>query len=307
MKKQIIIGTRGSKLALLQAESVSDRLVSLYPGYQFEIATVSTTGDRNTDVSLEQLGGQGVFVKELEEALLHGDIDIAVHSLKDMLTIIPEALCLAAVPERVDPRDAIISPFGGLRDVPYGARVGTGSPRRGIQIRAMRPDIEISELRGNIDTRIKKAFLGELDGIVIAAAALIRLGLEEKITEYLPEDAMVPAVGQGALGIETRSSDEDLVALVSKVNHEPTWRAVSAERAFLREMGGGCRAPIAALGSIDGRTLRLRGIASSPDGSEMLREEIKGSAERAEEVGKEMARIMLKAGAASFVERGPGR
>ncbi len=307
MKERIIIGTRGSKLAMLQAESVSDRLISLYPAYRFEVATVSTTGDRNTDVSLEQLGGQGVFVKELEEALLRGDIDIAVHSLKDMLTIIPEGLCLAAVPERVDPRDAIISPFGGLRDVPHGARVGTGSPRRGIQIRAMRPDIEISDLRGNIDTRIKKAFLGELDGIVIAAAALIRLGLEKKITEYLPEDAMVPAVGQGALGIETRSGDEDLVALASTVNHEPTWRAVSAERAFLREMGGGCRAPIAALGNIDGRTLRLRGIAASPDGSEILREKMEGSAERAEEVGKEMARILLKAGAASFVERGPGR
>jgi len=304
MKKTLRIGSRGSKLAMIQAQSVKEALAALHPGIVFERVKVMTTGDRNTTVSLEQLGGEGVFVKELEEALLQKKIDIAVHSLKDMLTTIPEGLRLAAVPQRADPRDVLISSAGKLATLPKGARIGTGSQRRAIQLRSLRPDVEICGLRGNIDTRIKKAFSEDLDGIVMAAAALVRLDMADTITEYLATEEFVPAVGQGALGIEIRADDEDTFLVVAPLNDRTTWQCVVAERAFLRALGGGCRAPIAALGTIKKRTMWLHGIVSDPEGSRILRARVEGDTLRPEDVGHALASRMIELGAAPLIEKG---
>lgn len=304
MKRILKIGSRGSKLAVIQAEFIRDQLVSLSSEIDFEMVIISTTGDRNTTVSLEQLGGEGVFVKELEDALLQGEIDIAVHSLKDMLTTIPEDLRLAAVPERIDSRDVIISKYGKLKELPKGAKIGTGSQRRAVQIHALRPDLEIYGLRGNIDTRIKKAFSDDLDGIIMAAAALVRLDMEDKISEYLSTETFIPAVGQGALGIEIRFEDMDTYKIVSLLNHESTWLCVAAERSFLRAMGGGCRAPIAALGMIENETIRLNGIVSDPEGSHILRARAEGDTMRPEKIGQELAAKMIELGAAPLIEKG---
>lgn len=301
MKKHLKIGTRASKLAVIQAESVRDRLVLLNPGRSFEIVKVSTTGDRNTDISLEQLGGEGVFVKELEDSLLSEGIDLAVHSLKDMLTTIPYGLRLAAVPARLDPRDVLLSSFGKLAELPPKARIGTGSQRRAVQIREIRPDLEICGLRGNIDTRIRKAFSGQFDGVIMAAAALIRLDMRDKITEYFPVEEFVPAVGQGALGIEIRASDAESFEIAARLNHEPAWQCVMAERAFLRAMGGGCRAPIAALGTIRNGKLSLNGIVANSDGSKILRSGVEGSASVPEKIGEELATKMFDLGASALV------
>ena len=303
MKKRLRIGSRGSKLAVIQAESIRDQLALLNPKIDFEMVTVSTTGDQNTTVSLEQLGGEGVFVKELEDALLREEIDIAVHSLKDMLSTIPEGLRLAAVPQRVDPRDIIISKIGKLEELPNGSKIGTGSQRRAVQILALRPDLEICGLRGNIDTRIKKAFSDGLDGIIMAAAALIRLEMQGKITEYLSSEDFIPAVGQGALGVEIRADDADTYEIVVPLNHELTWQSVVAERAFLRALGGGCRAPIAALGTVEDGTLRLNGIVSDPEGNKILRASVEGSTLNPEEIGEELASKMIKLGAAFLIEK----
>ncbi|MBT4511761.1 MAG: hydroxymethylbilane synthase [Chloroflexi bacterium] len=304
MTEHLRIGSRGSKLAVIQAEYVRDQLVSLNPGVEFEMVTVTTTGDQNTTVSLEKLGGEGVFVKELEEALLKKQIDIAVHSLKDMLTTIPENLRLAAVPQRVDPRDVIISPAEKLAELPAGAKIGTGSQRRAVQIRALRSDIEICGLRGNIDTRIRKAFSDELDGIVMAAAALIRLGMEDRISEYLSTEDFIPAVGQGALGIEIRANDARTYEIVAPLDHQPSCQCVTAERSFLRALGGGCRAPIAALGIVEDEKLSLNGIVSDPQGNTILHASIEGSASEPERVGRELAAKMIDMGAESLVEKG---
>ncbi|MBM3131505.1 MAG: hydroxymethylbilane synthase [Chloroflexi bacterium] len=304
-EKKVLVGSRGSKLALLQSRLVMDRLRALHPDFEYELVKVTTAGDRDRESPLEKLGGEGVFVKELEEALLAGRIDLAVHSLKDMLTTIPEGLKLAAVPERVDPRDVLVSQYGSLAALPKGAKVGTGSQRRAVQVLAMRPDIEIRGLRGNIDTRLKKALGGEYDGIIMAAAALIRLGLEDRIAEYLPAEEFVPAVGQGALGIETRADDSRIAALAAPLDHEPTHQAVTAERAFLKAMGGGCRAPIAALGTAKDGTLRLFGLVANPDGTRILRAEVESDASSGEQLGHALARKMIEMGAASLVLLSP--
>ena len=304
MTERLRIGSRGSKLAVLQAEYVRDQLSKLNKATKFEMVTVSTTGDQNTSISLEELGGEGVFVKELEEALLEKRIDIAVHSLKDMLTTIPENLKLAAVPQRVDPRDVIISPHGKLAELPIGAKIGTGSQRRAVQILAHRSDIEICGLRGNIDTRIRKAFSDELDGIVMAAAALIRLGMEDKISEYLSIGDFVPAVGQGALGVEIRANDERTYETVLPLNHKPSWQSVTAERSFLRALGGGCRAPIAAIGMVENERLNIKGIVSDPEGNSILRDSIEGDAFESGKLGEELASRMIGLGAASLIKKG---
>lgn len=298
---KIRIGSRGSKLALLQSRWVMDRLKALHAGLEFEIVKIATTGDRKSGIPLDELGGVGVFVKELEEALLEGRIDLAVHSLKDMLTAIPDGLELAAVPERADPRDALVSSHRSLAALPKGAVLGTGSQRRAVQLRAIRPDLMIRGLRGNIDTRLRKLGGGQYDGIIMAAAALIRLGWQDQIAEYLPLEAFVPAVGQGALGIEIRSGDRFMADLMAPLNHEPTHRAVTAERAFLRAMGGGCRAPIAALGTVENGILRLDGMVAGPDGGRILRAEVSGDASSAEGLGRALARKMIEMGAASLL------
>ena len=269
-----------------------------YPDLEFAIEKIKTSGDRARKASLDRIGGQGVFVKELEEALLAGDIDLAVHSLKDMPTELSPKFKLAAVGMRADPRDVLISKSGAcLAELSKGASLGTGSPRRSIQLKALRPDIQIRPLRGNIDTRVRKVHSGELDGAILAAAALLRLGWEEKIAEYLPIEDCLPAAGQGALAVEVRAEDAEMSELAAACNHGPTQQSVAAERAFLQGVGGGCRAPIAALGVVAEGSLRLEGMVASADGGKMLRASQEGSPAAAEQVGRTLAHKLLEMGA----------
>lgn len=298
---RIVVGTRGSRLAMIQAGIVIAELSRINPGLEFEPLAIKTTGDRRKRVSLEELGGTGIFVKELEEALLNKDIDMAVHSLKDMPTDTPDGLRIAAVPERADPRDVLISGRGKLSELPNGAVIGTSSPRRAVQIKARRPDLEIRPLRGNVDTRLKRVSSGEMDGTVMAAAAMMRMGLEDRVTEYLPADSCVPAVGQGALAVEICTDDERVAGLVSLLDHRPSRAGVTAERAFLRALGGGCREPIAALGTVDGDTICLNGMVANHEAGQILRAEVKGESSNPEEVGERLAQQMIKLGAAELI------
>lgn len=300
--KSIVVGSRGSKLAIIQSELVMSELAKSHPHVQFELLTITTTGDRRKHAPLAQLGGEGVFVKELEDALSARKVDLAVHSLKDMPTETPGEFRLAAVTERGDPRDALVSSSGKLADLPPGARVGTGSQRRAVQLLARRPDLDVRPLRGNVDTRLSKVSSGELDAIVLAAAGLIRLGLESMITEYLPPQAFVPAVGQGALGIEIRAGDDETAELVGHVNHEATWLGVTSERAFLESLGGGCRVPIGALATVEDARLHLMGMVASPTGGEILHAEVEGNPLAPQEAGTQLAQKMMGMGAASLLE-----
>ncbi len=300
--KRIIVGSRASQLALLQAESVISELRKIHLNLEFAIEKITTKGDREYRASLAQIGGQGLFVKELEEALLAGTIDMAVHSLKDVPTEVSPELRLTAMIRREDARDVLVSRSGkGLMELPPGATIGTGSQRRAIQLRACRPDLQVRQLRGNVDTRLRKTYSGELDGVILAAAALLRLAWQDRITEYLPLESFLPAIGQGALAIEIRAGDVEMARLVSPLNHEPTWQSVLAERAFLRYLGGGCRAPIAALGEVAGDVLELQGMVASVDGSRILRTREEGSAATPEQVGKLLAERMLEMGASQFI------
>jgi len=296
----IIVGSRGSKLALIQAESVAARIRELNPHLKISLIKIVTKGDRNRHTQLDQIAGVGVFVKELEEALLDNRIDIAVHSLKDVPTDIPPGLRLLAVTERLDPRDVLVS-ASRLDKLTSGSRIGTGSLRRAVQLTQYRPDLEVSSIRGNVDTRLRKVSSGEVDGVIVAAAALLRLGWEDKITEYLPLEYFLPAVGQGALVIETRLDDEEVAALVLPINHLPTWQSVVAERAFLSALGGGCRAPIAALGTVNGTSLKLEGMIAGASGKKMLYASEEGSAMSPEDVGVRLAQKMLEMGASDRV------
>ncbi len=301
---RVIVGSRRSKLAMVQSRSIIEELKKLHPRVAFDLVEITTTGDRHRQISLDVLGGEGVFVRELEEALRDGTIDMAVHSAKDMPTEIPEGLRLGATPIRVDPRDVLVSRSGKLKELAAGSRIGTGSQRRAVQIGALRPDLEIGGLRGNVDTRLRKVASGEFDGILVAAAALIRLGLEDHVTEYLTLETFVPAVGQGSLGIEIRAGDGRMADVVAPLNHEPTWQAVIAERAFLQALGGGCRAPIAALGNVNGGRLHLTGMVADPEGRTILRREVVGDTTDPEEAGNLLAREMIEIGAESLVRRG---
>jgi hydroxymethylbilane synthase len=299
--RKITIGTRGSKLAVIQAEWVLTKLREADPGLEASLVKITTRGDRDSGTALDKFAGQGVFVKELEKALLDGEIDLAVHSLKDLPTEIPYGLFLAAATTRLDPRDVLISRAGKLAGLAPGSKIGTGSLRRSVQLLALRPDLEICGIRGNIDTRLRKVSEGEVDGIIVAAAALIRLGWQDKTTEYLPIEHFTPAVGQGALGIETRSEDKETASLASAINHEPTWQSVTAERTFLRALGGGCRAPIAALGIVSGGVLKLSGMVASVDGVHILRATEEGNAQAPEQVGKQLAQKMVAMGALDYI------
>lgn len=304
MKGRIVIGSRKSKLALLQAQEVVDSLAAVYPHLSFEIVKIKTEGDRDRITSLKVLGGKGVFVKELEEALLRRDIDIAVHSLKDMPTDIPDGLTLAAVTRRMDPRDVLVSNGGvGLSRLPAGSRIGTSSQRRAVQLANCRRDIAVSDMRGNIDTRLRKCAGGEVDGLLIAAAALIRMKLEARITEYLSTDIFIPAVGQGTLGIEVRAEDGAMGELVAPLNHESTWREVGAERAFLKALGGGCREPIAALAVVKGTSLRIRGMVANSATFEVMYADVKGYSSQAEQLGVLLAQRMMEMGAERLIGR----
>ena len=301
MRKRIVVGSRGSKLALIQTESVVAKIREANPHIEVVISKIITKGDRNRHIQLDHMAGIGVFVKELEETLLSGRIDLAVHSLKDMPTQIPSGLCLAAVTERLDPRDVLISRGQKLAELASGSRIGTGSLRRAIQLSTCRPDLEACNIRGNVDTRLRKVAEGEFAGIILAAAAMQRLGWEEKISEYLPLEYFLPAVGQGALAVEARLDDDETVKIVAPLNQLPIWQSITAERAFLSALGGGCRAPIAALGTVNGTTLKLEGMVADVGGKKILHSSEEGSATTPEKLGEKLAQKLIAMGAAELI------
>jgi hydroxymethylbilane synthase len=299
--RAISIGTRGSKLAVIQAEGLLTKLRESFPALKASLVKITTSGDRYSATVLNNFAGQGIFVKELEKALLDKQIDLAVHSLKDLPTEVPEKLTLAATTARLDPRDVLVSRAGSLAELAPGSKIGTGSHRRAIQLHTLRPDLKICNIRGNIDTRLRKVSSGEVDGVIVAAAALIRLGWTDRITEYLPTEHFTPAVGQGALGIEIRSEDKEITTLVSAINDEPTWQCTTAERAFLQALGGGCRTPIAAIGTVSGNVLRLSGMVASTDGAHILRAFEEGDTLATEKSGKRLAEKMVGMGALKYI------
>ncbi len=301
MSRSIVVGSRGSKLALIQAESVVAKIRETNQDIEVSISQIVTKGDRNRHVHLDQMASIGVFVKELEEALLDGRIDLAVHSLKDMPTEIPSGLYLAAVAERLDPRDVLVSRGERLVELASGAKVGTGSLRRAIQLSVCRPDLEACGIRGNVDTRLRKVANGEFDGVILAAAALKRLGWEDRVSEYLPTEHFLPAVGQGVLAVETRSNDNEVAKIVGPLNHLPTWQSITAERAFLSTLGGGCRAPIAALGIVNGTVFKLEGMVADVRRKKILHHSEEGSAAASEELGVRLAQKLLTMGAEEFL------
>ncbi|PKN51393.1 MAG: hydroxymethylbilane synthase [Deltaproteobacteria bacterium HGW-Deltaproteobacteria-13] len=291
------IGTRGSKLALTQTNFVVEKIKILMPDAEIEICIIKTSGDIMQDVSLLTIGGQGVFVKELEDALLSEKVDLAVHSMKDVPGDIPDGLMFAAILQREDIRDVLVSRNNiKMEFMPKGAKIGTGSQRRGAQIKAILPDVNIVPLRGNIDTRLKKIETENLTGVILAAAGIKRMGLAERITQFLPVETMLPAVGQGALGLQIRKSDVDLAKICASLNDATTAVEVAAERSYLRALGGGCRLPIAALGKLDGQLLTLEGMVAAPNGTTVIREKIGGFRDDAEELGKKLAEIILEKG-----------
>jgi len=297
------IGTRGSKLALMQTNFVADKLRKIMPETNIEICVIKTSGDIMQDVSLLTIGGQGVFVKELEDALLSKKIDLAVHSMKDVPGETPDELIFAAILPREDMRDVLVSRDNiKMESMPKGAKIGTGSQRRGAQIKAILPDVNIVPLRGNIETRLKKIETENLTGVILAAAGMKRMGLAEKITQFLPVETMLPAVGQGALGLQIRKMDIDLIKICASLNDTTTATEVTAERSFLRSLGGGCRLPIAALGKLEGQRLSLEGMIAAPDGSTMIREKVNGSREDAEELGETLANIILEKGGKKLLD-----
>lgn len=293
----LVIASRGSQLALWQATWVQGRLAAL--GHECRIEIIKTTGDKITDVPLAKVGGKGLFTKEIEEALLDGRAQLAVHSLKDLPTELPEGLVLAAVPEREDPSDAIVGKR--LDELPHGARVGTSSLRRAAQLRKLRPDLAIESVRGNLDTRLRKLDEGKYDAILLAAAGLKRLGWGGRIAEILPAGRMCPAVGQGALAIETRASGAGFDA-VRALDDPPTHAAVAAERGLLAALGGGCQVPIGAHATVAGNELRLLGVVASPDGADLVRSESRGAVKDAAEIGKRLGEELLAMGARSILE-----
>jgi hydroxymethylbilane synthase len=297
MRRRLIVGSRRSRLALLQTESIVAKIKAANPDLDVGLSKIVTTGDQN-----QRIGGvdTAIFVKELEQALLEGRIDIAVHSLKDVPTELPPRLCLLAVTERLDPRDALVA-RAKLSELNSGAKIGTGSLRRTVQLMGCRPDLQARPIRGNVDTRLGKVLSGEFDGVIVAAAAMLRLGWQEKITEYLPLEHFLPAVGQGALAIEARLDDKEISELVSPLNNFTGWQGITAERAFLSAIGGGCRAPVAALGVVNGNKLRLEGMVASISGQKILRASQEGSALSAEEIGAKMAQKMLAMGAEEII------
>jgi hydroxymethylbilane synthase len=304
MVPRLVLGSRGSRLALWQAEQVRARLIALNPGFQIQIEVVKTTGDVKTD-PLSVIGGKGVFTKELEDALLDRRIDIAVHSLKDLPTIVPDGLAISAICEREDPRDALVAREGqgiaSLRELGRGAVVGTSSQRRFSQLKALRGDVVIKDLRGNVDTRVRKLDEGQYDALILASAGLIRLGLENRISALIASSEMLPAVGQGAISIETRADDEVAVSASSRLNHRETELACRAERSFLRSLGGGCQFPIAAHATIEGNDLKLEGLVAKPDGSEILRDQMAGVTDQADLIGVQLAERLLAQGAGELL------
>ena len=303
MPYDLKIGTRGSQLALFQANWVKDQLIQAHPHLKVSLVKIKTTGDKIQDAPLAKIGGKGLFVKEIEEALMQKKIDLAVHSIKDVPTQFPEGLHLYVITKREDPRDIFISKVGTkLKDLPHGAKIGTSSLRRQAQLLHYRSDFELVPLRGNLDTRLKKLKTMNLDGIVLALAGVKRLGLEETVTEIIATDISLPAIGQGALGIETRQDDREIEEQIRFLNDRDSWIAVSAERSFLKKLEGGCQVPIAAFARTAGATLQIDGLVGTIDGKRILRERVEGRVEEAESLGTKLADILLSKGAKAILD-----
>jgi hydroxymethylbilane synthase len=302
-RSTLIIGTRGSQLALWQAEWVQRQLKQIAPDISVVLKRIQTSGDKIQDVPLAKVGGKGLFVKEIEEALLKNDIDLAVHSMKDMPAVLPSGLHIICIPEREDPRDALLAGDKKKLDaLPLGARVGTSSLRRQAQLLHVRPDLQIKMLRGNVDTRLRKLQENLFDAIVLAASGLKRLGWDEHITECLPVDVSLPAIGQGALGIEGREDDGFVRNLVSRLEHQPTRVTVTAERALLKRLEGGCQVPIAGHAVLQGESLTLDGLVISLDGKRYVRYALSGSMSEAESLGTKVAEGLLDRGAQPILQ-----
>jgi len=276
---------------------VKEALENLWEGLEVELSIIKTTGDKITNVPLAKVGGKGLFVKEIEDALLAGSVDLAVHSIKDVPAELPSGLIIGAIPKREDPRDVLVSvSYRSLMDLPQGAMVGTSSLRRTVQIRMLRPDLKVETLRGNLDTRLRKVKEGLFDAVILAAAGIHRMGWHEIITEYLDPQEFLPAVGQGALGIEIREDDREIAELVSKIHDETTAFSATAERGFLRELEGGCQVPIGCHCFVENGAVRLIGMIASLDGATVVRDEIKGRLDEAEMLGRKLAQELRRKG-----------
>lgn len=303
MKAQIIIGTRGSKLALWQADYVEQRLREEYPGLQVTQKRISTKGDRILDVPLAKIGGKGLFTKELEEEMLSGSIDLAVHSLKDMPAKVPDGLMIAAVTKRLDPGDALVSNrFSSFSELPQGARVGTSSLRRRAQLLCARPDLTMIDLRGNVNTRLRKLDEGEYDAIVLAVAGLKRLGFADRIREVLPQTMVLPAVGQGALAIETRADDKETRDMLAFLRDDETICCAEAERSFLARVEGGCQVPVGVYATAEGDDLKVEAVIASLDGWRSYRGTVNGAKADAAKLGKGLAEKLLNEGGAKILQ-----
>lgn len=297
MKAKLTIGTRQSLLALWQSNYIAALLRKEYPECEVVLKKIVTKGDRILDVPLAQIGGKGLFTKEIEEDLLDGTVDLAVHSLKDMPTVLPEGLCLTAITERANVGDAFVSnKYGSFEELPLGAVVGTSSLRRKAQLLAKRPDLEIRDLRGNVDTRLRKLDEGLYDAIILAAAGLERLGHGDRISSLISADVCLPAVGQGALAIEARTEDKEVRDMLSFLNDLNTKQATDAERAFLGLLEGGCQVPIGVHAEVEGENIRIEAIIAALDGSTILRDTINGKADDAVSLGQQLGKKMLAAG-----------
>lgn len=303
MKTLLRIGTRASQLAVTQATWVKRRIESTHPQIRVELTKITTKGDRILDVPLAKVGGKGLFVKEIEDALLAGEVDLAVHSMKDVPTELPEGLHIGIIPLREIPQDAFVSTrYASLDALPRGARVGTSSLRRKSQLAALRPDLTITDLRGNIDTRLRKLDEGLFDAILLAGAGLNRMGLQQRITTLLPAEQMLPAIGQGSLGIELRKNDQDLLQILQFLHDPDTAVTVSAERAFLLRLEGGCQVPIGAHALLAGDTISLTGLIAGVDGRHIIKETMTGPVEQATALGTTLAESLLAKGGKALLD-----
>ncbi|HLQ78556.1 MAG TPA: hydroxymethylbilane synthase [Terriglobia bacterium] len=297
----IRLGTRGSALALWQSNWVMSALEHRWPGLRVERITIKTTGDKIQNVPLAEVGGKGLFTKEIDEALLAGQIDVAVHSMKDIPYLLPNGIDFGAIPEREDPRDAFVSNGRTLGDLPPNAVIGTSSLRRQVQLRRRFPSIRLTPLRGNVDTRLKKVAAGEFDGIVLALAGLKRLGHENLVTQIIGEDLMLPAVGQGALGIACRTNDTSTRSLLETLDHAPSRLAVSAERGLLAALEGSCKVPVAGYATLQGDQITLRGLVANLTGSIVVADQISGTASQARELGLKLGKLLVERGAGEIL------
>ncbi|MDY0087808.1 MAG: hydroxymethylbilane synthase [Coriobacteriia bacterium] len=302
-REKLTIGTRGSKLALWQSNYIKDLLTEI-TGLPVELKVIKTTGDKILDVPLAKVGGKGLFTKEIEVELLAGSVDLAVHSMKDVPTELPEGCRIGATPARVDPRDAIVSGAGyDLDTLPQGARLGTSSLRRRSQVLALRPDLEIVDVRGNLDTRMRKAEEGEVDAVILASAGITRMGWAERISHYISPHQMVPAVGQGAIGVEIREDDRFMAEACEKLNHTETYACVLAERVVMRQLEGGCQVPIGGYARVEGGVFVMDGVVGSLGGDTILRHRLEGDIASPAMLGTQMVDALLGMGAREILEQ----